>query len=106
MATAAGAVVPLPSILVRKAVGQILQGTQLPGSAIPQFVDPLPALQLLDGTAGPILLTMEEFRSPVMPSTFVPAAGAYGGGTPSRPPTPWERPPPRSAPMLRPLWSC
>ena len=51
----------------------------LPGSAIPQFVDPLPALHTIVAGNGQIQLAMEEFKSPVMPSTFVPAAGTYNG---------------------------
>src|SRR5512135_3432226 len=62
------------------------QGTALPGSAIPQFVDPLPLLSVAGGpmetiVAGDaeILLDMHEFQANVMPSTFVPAAGIYTG---------------------------
>ena len=65
---------------------------QLPGKNIPQFVDPLP---LLDVQGGPIktvvatpftsvssvTLHMREFKANVMPSTFVPAAGTYTGTT-------------------------
>jgi spore coat protein A len=56
----------------------------LPGSAIPQFINPLPDLVLVDGTdgsGGPGALTirMQEFLADVMPSTFVPAAGTYQG---------------------------
>jgi spore coat protein A len=63
--------------------------TQLPGSAIPQFVDPLPVLDLTaSGTLGidtlvagasEIELHMREFKANVMPSTFVPATGTYTG---------------------------
>jgi len=61
--------------------------TPLAGSAIPQFVDPLPLLSVAGGPmeaivaqAGvPILLSMREFQASVMPSTFVPAEGAYTG---------------------------
>jgi spore coat protein A len=59
------------------AYGQLGQAAQLPGSAIPQFVDPLPDLHITGATS--ITLQMTEFQSPVMPSTFVPAAGAYTG---------------------------
>lgn len=58
---------------------------QLPGNKIPQFVDPLPVLDLNIGTpsgvktliAGPgeIILNMLEFQANMMPSTFVPATG-------------------------------
>jgi len=59
---------------------------QLPGSQIPQFVDPLPLLSLVGGPIETILddgtqqtLTMQEFQANVMPSTFVPAIGTYTG---------------------------
>ncbi|HBY98298.1 MAG: multicopper oxidase [Ardenticatenaceae bacterium] len=58
----------------------------LPGSSIPQFVDPLPLLHVAGGpmetiVAGEeeIALTMQEFQASVMPSTFLPAAGPYTG---------------------------
>ena len=64
---------------------QALQ-TPLPGSAIPQFVDPLPLLDVSGGTiktviAGPneIELRMREFQANMMPSTFIPASGTYTG---------------------------
>ncbi len=66
-----------------------VQGTPLPGSAIPQFVDPLPVLDLTaSGTAGidtlvagaaEIQLLMRTFKANIMPSTFVPATGTYTG---------------------------
>jgi spore coat protein A len=62
------------------------QGTPLPGSSIPQFIDPLPLLNVAGGPmetiiagTGQITLTMEEFQASVMPSTFVPASGTYTG---------------------------
>jgi spore coat protein A len=62
------------------------QGTPLPGSSIPQFIDPLPLLSVAGGpmetiVAGTdeITLTMKEFQANVMPSAFVPAAGTYTG---------------------------
>ncbi|MGE5224364.1 MAG: multicopper oxidase domain-containing protein [Omnitrophica WOR_2 bacterium] len=62
------------------------QGTALPGSSIPQFVDPLPLLSVAGGPMETILagadeieLNMLEFQASVMPSTFVPAAGTYTG---------------------------
>ncbi len=65
---------------------QLQQGTPLAGSAIPQFVDPLPLPSVAGGPmetivagASQITLTMREFQSSVMPSTFVPAAGPYTG---------------------------
>ncbi|UCD99689.1 MAG: twin-arginine translocation signal domain-containing protein, partial [Chloroflexota bacterium] len=52
----------------------------LPGSAIPQFVDPLPDLLLVDGT-NDLTIRMQEFLADVMPSTFVAANPnvPYGG---------------------------
>jgi FtsP/CotA-like multicopper oxidase with cupredoxin domain len=50
---------------------------QLAGKKIAQFVDPLPSLRVNNGTA--IILEMKEFKSMVMPTGFVPAAGAYTG---------------------------
>jgi len=69
--------------------GQPLQGTPLPGKNIPQFVDPLPVLDLnpqsttgiatIIDTGAEITLNMVEFKANIMPSTFVPATGAYTG---------------------------
>lgn len=55
--------------------------TPLPGSAIPQFVDPLPDLLVLDGTTGAqIQLEMKEFKSMVLPaSTPLPGGVPYAG---------------------------
>ncbi len=65
-----------------------LQGTPLPGSAIPQFIDPLPLLSVAGGPmetivagASEVTLTMKEFQSNVMPSAFVPANGQPYTGT-------------------------
>ena len=60
------------------------QGTPLPGSSIPQFIDPLPLLSLAGGpmetvTAATATVSMEEFRASVLPSGFVPATGTYTG---------------------------
>ncbi len=62
------------------------QPVALPGSEIPQFVDPLPLLAVAGGTIETITsasatLSMCEFKANVMPSTFVPAASslAYSG---------------------------
>ncbi|HZD55704.1 MAG TPA: multicopper oxidase [Anaerolineales bacterium] len=60
------------------------QGIPLPGSSIPQFIDPLPLLSVAGGPmetivagAAEITLTMQEFQANVMPSTFLP--GTYTG---------------------------
>ena len=50
------------------------QGAQIPlrGKDIPQFVDPLPGLAVVDGTQ-PVTLTMCEFKANVLPTgTFAP----------------------------------
>ena len=67
----------------------VAQQVQLPGSAIPQFVDPLPLLDVAVGGTiktvvagtGQEVFSMCEFKASVMPSTFVPAAPApaYAG---------------------------
>jgi FtsP/CotA-like multicopper oxidase with cupredoxin domain len=70
------------SVLASPQAGQV----QLAGSAIPQFVDALATLSVTGGPiqtvlagAGEIELHMREFLANVMPSTFVPAVGTYGG---------------------------
>jgi spore coat protein A len=64
----------------RPAFAQVGQQPPLPGNQIPQFIDPLPDLTnngLHVITSTEITLSMEEFQSPVMPSTFMP--GVYTG---------------------------
>ena len=57
-----------------------VQQTPLAGSAIPQFVDPLPALKTIIAGTGQIELHMTEFQSNVLPSTIVlPGGVAYTG---------------------------
>ncbi len=58
-----------------------MKGLPLPGSPIPQFVDPLPSPHVIVAGGGQIELTMTEFLSPVMPTGFVPAAGGAYNGT-------------------------
>ncbi len=76
--------------LVAAGAGQALaaQSPQvpLPGSAIPQFVDPLPDLEIIDATAGTgplgtsqITLNMTEFRTEVLSTGTVLPGGAYNG---------------------------
>ena len=48
-------------------------------SGIPQFVDPLPSLDVLTAGTERISLHMREFLAPVMSSSFVPATGTYAG---------------------------
>jgi len=52
---------------------------QLAGKKIAQFVDPLPSLHVIVDNGTQITLEMKEFKSMVMPTGFVPAAGAYTG---------------------------
>ncbi|MEJ2006898.1 MAG: multicopper oxidase domain-containing protein [Acidobacteriota bacterium] len=82
--TGAGLLVPW-KFGVRTAFAQT-NGTPLPGSSIPRFVDPLPLLSVAGGPMETIIagtsqieLTMREFQSNVMPSSFVPATGTYTG---------------------------
>jgi FtsP/CotA-like multicopper oxidase with cupredoxin domain len=65
------------------------QSTQVPlsGGEIPQFVDPLPMLDVaggsirtLDGT-GSLTIRMCEFRARVLPSTFIPAGDSAPAAT-------------------------
>jgi len=54
--------------------------TPLAGSAIPQFVDPLPSLNTIIDNGSQIELHMTEFKSNVLPSTTVlPGGAAYTG---------------------------
>jgi len=62
------------------------QLTHLPGSSIPQFVDPLPTLSVAGGPITTVIagvdeieMHMREFRATMLPSTFVPATGTYDG---------------------------
>jgi FtsP/CotA-like multicopper oxidase with cupredoxin domain len=61
--------------------GQQNQQVILPGrSLLPlQFIDPLPPLHMITAGAGEIVLNMDEFPSPVLPTGFVPATGTYTG---------------------------
>jgi FtsP/CotA-like multicopper oxidase with cupredoxin domain len=53
----------------------------LPGSAIPQFVDPLPDLDVLVAGDGQIELQMREFQAMVLPADTVPGyAGTWVWG--------------------------
>jgi FtsP/CotA-like multicopper oxidase with cupredoxin domain len=71
------------------AAGSARAQTPLPGSHIPQFVDPLPILDVTGATNGTIQtilagtdqieVDMKEFRANVLPHTFVPETGSYEG---------------------------
>ena len=52
--------------------GGVTSQVQLPGSAIPQFVDPLPTLDIVPAGNGQIELRMKEFKSMVLPAAAVP----------------------------------
>ena len=68
-----------------RAYGQAVTQVPLPGSALPQFIDELPALRLVPGyggtlqlpTPGNLTIRMQEFKANMMPSTFLP--GTYQG---------------------------
>jgi spore coat protein A len=80
MIAGAGLMLPWNSVILRNAYAQ--QGAPLPGNKIAQFVDPLPdqhngGLHVITAGATQIELSMEEFLSPVMPSTFVAANPAF-----------------------------
>ncbi len=51
--------------------------TQMPGSAIPQFVDPLPALEIITADTRRIELSMSEFQTQVLP-TGLPRTWVWG----------------------------
>lgn len=53
----------------------------LPGSAIPQFADPLPALEVIGAGVDAVELNMSEFQAMVLPTGFVPANGQPYTGT-------------------------
>jgi hypothetical protein len=62
------------------------QQTPLPGSAISQFIDPLPTLSVAGGSiatvvagASDIEMHMREFRATMLPSSFVAANAPYAG---------------------------
>jgi spore coat protein A len=64
---------------------QVVQ-TPLKSNTLPQFVDPLPDLNIAGGSIETIVagtdeipLTMQEFKANVMPTGFIPAAGTYSG---------------------------
>jgi spore coat protein A len=85
-ATGTAAFLATRARFLQRALAQ--QGTPLPGSAIPQFIDPLPLLSVAGGPmetilagTGEVTLTMKEFQSNVMPSAFVPANGLPYAGT-------------------------
>jgi spore coat protein A, manganese oxidase len=61
------------SLLLLPVLGWGAQTPQLPiaGTALPQFVEPLPALRTLPGN-GPITLRMCEFKANVLPAGAVP----------------------------------
>ncbi len=65
------------ALIAQAVAAQLVQQPQLPGSAIAQWQDPLPPLHVSLGLN--LTLEMREFQSPVMPTGFVPAAGAYTG---------------------------
>jgi spore coat protein A len=69
------------SLSIPTVSAQAIVQTPLPGSAIPQFVDPLPSLYTISDNGSQIELLMTEFQSMVMPTGFVPANGQPYTGT-------------------------
>lgn len=77
------------SVFTMTAGTAIAAQVPLPGSKIPQFVDPLPLLNVTPGGtmetivagSGEITLNMLEFQANMLPSTFVPANGLPYTGT-------------------------
>jgi spore coat protein A len=72
--------------LISTAEAQAPPQVLLPGKSIPQFLDPLPLLDLSGGPMNTIIdngsqftISMQEFLANVMPTGFVPATGTYGG---------------------------
>jgi len=57
--------------------------TPLPGSVIPQFLDPLPLLggDIVLATGTNLTIRMEEFKANMLPTGFLPAAGGTYAGT-------------------------
>ena len=77
----AGALVPRDWWMMR-AMAQAAAQVPLASKSIPQFVDPLPGLELVPGDTGfQIPLWMREFKARVMPTGFVPANGLPYAGT-------------------------
>ena len=72
-------VLMVSSLIGPGASSAIVVQTPLAGSAIPQFVDPLPSLHTIIAGNTTIELDMKEFQSMVMPTGFVPATGTYTG---------------------------
>jgi len=62
------------------------QQTPLPGTSIPKFVEPLPVPSALDGastsSASPLVVTMSEFQTRILPASFYGALTApFNAGT-------------------------
>lgn len=69
--------VVLGGLLPSTVLAQAGQQPQLPGTSIPQFVDPLPSLHITGATD--ITLSMSEFQSPMLPTGFVGQNAPYTG---------------------------
>jgi spore coat protein A len=69
-----------PGVGLSRALAQITQ-IPLPGSAIPQFIDPLPGLDAIIAGTGQIELQMKEFQAPVLPTGFILPNGQPYAGT-------------------------
>jgi hypothetical protein len=68
-------------ILVLASALAAAQTPQMPldGRSLPQFVDPLPALETIVAGPDAITLHMREFRSTPLPAGFESAHGDYAG---------------------------
>jgi spore coat protein A, manganese oxidase len=79
-AAGAATLVPIRFTLARAAVATATAAqVPLDAATLDRFVDPLPQLDVVAAGTERIRLHMREFRTNVLPSTFEPASGAYGG---------------------------
>ncbi len=84
---AAGVVALSPRLTMSRVLAQALAPQiRLPGSSIPQFLEPLPLLSAAGGPMETVIagtsridVTMREFRAAVLPATFTPRTGTYAG---------------------------
>ena len=79
-AAAAGAGLLVPLHEIARGAGAA-QRTQVPisGGALPQFVDPMPALEFVQAGTERLTLHMRELRTSVLPTGFSPPDGPYRG---------------------------
>ena len=75
--TAAAGLAVFPHVSWPRATAVAAQ-TPLAGKSIPQFVDPLPALDVIQAGAGTIELQMREFQAQVLPTGFLGKTWVWG----------------------------